>query len=187
MTTEMKCRCSVKSTLKYSTTLSTHIHPAPLVAGHIPRTSTLHHPTSTLRPPLRGTSRAHPPCIPPHPPCAPRCGAHPAHIHPASPHKPRAPALAVAGRAVARPLRDAQTRLTTRPCGMGSARSVIAALCRGAAQRALLGLFVLYRSCILRPLSGWCFCSPLGGKESFLVSWFAPSAVALGCLWRSAP
>ena len=70
MTTEMKCRCSVKSTLKYSTTLSTHIHPAPLVAGHIPRTSTLHHPTSTLRPPLRGTSRAHPPCIPPQAACA---------------------------------------------------------------------------------------------------------------------
>ncbi len=165
MTTEKKCHCSVKSNLQYSKTLSTHTHPAPLYAGHVPRTPALHPRAPTLRPSTRGTSLAHPPCIPAHSPCAPLRGARPSHTRPASPHKPRAPALAVAGRAVARPLRDAQSRLSTRPCGMGSARSFIAALCRGAAQRARLGLFVLYRSCVLRPLSGGCFCSPLGGKE----------------------
>ena len=70
MTTEMKCRCSVKSNLQYSTTLSPHIHPAPLYAGNVPRTPALHPPTPTLRPSTRGTSLAHPPCIPPQAACA---------------------------------------------------------------------------------------------------------------------
>ena len=187
MTTEMKCRCSVKSNLQYSTTLSPHIHPAPLYAGNVPRTPALHPPTPTLRPSTRGTSLAHPPCIPAHPPCAPLRGARPSHTRPASPHKPRAPALAVAGRAVARPLRDAQTRLSTHPCGMGSARSFIAALRRGAGRRARLGLCVLYRLCVLRPPPVRCFCSPLGGKESFLVPVFVPPPLRVGCLWRHAP
>ena len=165
MTTEKKYHCSVKSTMQYN---------------HTPR-------APTLRPPTRGTSFAHPPCIPAHPPCAPLRGARPSRTRPASPHKPRAPALAVAGRAVARPLRDAQTRLSTRPCGMGSARSLVSALRRVAGLRARLGLCVLYRLCVLRPPPVGCFCSPRGGKESFLVPVFVPPPLRVGCLWRSAP